>query len=218
MTHRLFQDGADRRPAAGVGLGARAAGRDAGAAGDAARLHGERGAALHGAARVARRARDGRRRRLRPLWLLEHLQRQVAARGRDQARPHLHARVDGLRRDGFRIYAPRRHAPGVERRGARRRVQVRRHAADLPLALVHRGRPLVRRRADDVDGQRPPAGRLRPRPARLLLDAGEGGGHEAQGDHALPARHVRVLGRRDAGRAHGQGLPLLLGARVPGAC
>merc|ERR1712216_821491 len=24
-------------------------------------------------------------------------------------------------------------------------------------------------------------------------------------------RHVRVLGRRDAGRAHGQGLPLLLG-------
>merc|ERR1712159_195943 len=45
------------------------------------------------------------------------------------------------------------------------------------------------------------------------------GGHEAQGDHALPARHVRVLGRRDAGRAHGQGLPLLLGALVvPGAC
>ena len=43
-----------------------------------------------------------------------------------------------------------------------------------------------------------------------FLDAGEGGGHEAQGDHALPARHVRVLGRRDAGRAHGQGLPLLL--------
>ena len=130
------------------------------------------------------------------------VQRQVAARGRDQARPHLHARVDGLRRDGPGLHAAGRHAPGVERRGARRRVNDAMQQIFLWISFVEV--VLVRRRADDVDGsdRQPSDFGLDPWTA---LDAGEGGGHSWG---CAAARHVRVLGRRDAGRpAAGKGPP-----------